>query len=83
MLAEGPAALMHRIVDTMVDNYRPEVEKLEQTPGPSWKREVFENPAPALVKQNTRFQDGTWPRCGGSCCRSATPWDGWRGESSP
>jgi magnesium transporter len=29
VLAEGPAALLHRIVDTMVDNYRPEVEKLE------------------------------------------------------
>ena len=30
MLAEGPAALMHRIVDLMVDNYRPEVEKIEE-----------------------------------------------------
>ncbi len=29
VLAEGPAALMHRIVDGMVDNYRPEVEKIE------------------------------------------------------
>jgi magnesium transporter len=29
VLAEGPAALLHRIVDSMVDNYRPEVEKLE------------------------------------------------------
>jgi magnesium transporter len=29
VLAEGPAALLHRIVDGMVDNYRPEVEKLE------------------------------------------------------
>src|SRR5690606_22323105 len=28
VLEEGPAALMHRIVDTMVDNYVPEVEKL-------------------------------------------------------
>jgi magnesium transporter len=28
-LDEGPAALMHRIVDAMVDNYRPEIEKLE------------------------------------------------------
>ena len=30
MLAEGPVALMHRIVDTMVDHYRPEVDKLEE-----------------------------------------------------
>jgi len=29
VLAEGTVALMHRIIDTMVDNYRPEVEKLE------------------------------------------------------
>lgn len=30
ILAEGPVALMHRIVDSMVDNYRPEIEELEQ-----------------------------------------------------
>ena len=29
LLGEGPAALLHRIVDAMVDNYRPEVDKLE------------------------------------------------------
>jgi magnesium transporter len=29
IMAEGPMALMHRIVDTMVDHYRPEVDKLE------------------------------------------------------
>lgn len=29
VLADGPGALLHRIVDTMVDNYRPEVEKLD------------------------------------------------------
>ena len=29
VLGEGPAALMHRIVDVMIDNYRPEVQKLE------------------------------------------------------
>ena len=29
VLAEGPAALLHRIVDSMVDNYRPEIESLE------------------------------------------------------
>jgi magnesium transporter len=28
-LGEGPAALAHRIIDTMVDHYRPEVDKLE------------------------------------------------------
>jgi magnesium transporter len=29
VLAEGPAALLHRIVDSMVDKYRPEIESLE------------------------------------------------------
>jgi magnesium transporter len=29
-LGEGPAALMHRIIDTMVDNYRPETEELNE-----------------------------------------------------
>jgi magnesium transporter len=29
VLAEGPVALLHRIVDTMVDHYRPEADKLE------------------------------------------------------
>jgi len=28
-LAEGPVALLHRILDTMVDHYRPEVDELE------------------------------------------------------
>jgi magnesium transporter len=30
VLAEGPAALLHRVIDSMVDNYRPEIEGLEQ-----------------------------------------------------
>jgi magnesium transporter len=30
ILSEGPAALMHRIVDTMVDNYRPAIDAIEQ-----------------------------------------------------
>jgi len=30
ILAEGPVALMHRIVDSMVDNYQPELDGLEQ-----------------------------------------------------
>src|SRR5215213_9583647 len=28
MMSEGPVPLFHRVVDTMVDGYRPEVEKL-------------------------------------------------------
>ena len=30
ILAEGPVALLHRIVDSMVGNYRPEIEGLEE-----------------------------------------------------
>ncbi len=30
ILADGPVALLHRIVDTMVDHYRPELDKLEE-----------------------------------------------------
>ena len=30
ILAEGPVALMHRIVDSMVDNYQPELDGLEK-----------------------------------------------------
>src|SRR5262249_51697333 len=29
ILSEGPVSLFHRIVDSMVDHYRPEIEKLE------------------------------------------------------
>jgi magnesium transporter len=29
IMAEGPVALLHRVVDAMVDHYRPEVDKLE------------------------------------------------------
>ena len=30
LLGEGTAALMHRIIDTMVDNYRPEIDQLQK-----------------------------------------------------
>lgn len=30
VLADGPVGLLHRIVDEMVDNYRPEIEKVEE-----------------------------------------------------
>ena len=50
VLAEGPAALMHRIIDRMVDNYRPEVEELE-----NWldelETQVFEAPQPSTVRE--------------------------------
>jgi magnesium transporter len=49
VLAEGPASLMHRIVDAMVDNYLPEVEKFQEKLD-RLEKEVFERPRPALVR---------------------------------
>jgi magnesium transporter len=50
VLGEGAAALMHRIIDRMVDNYRPEIEQLEQ-----WldelEREVFDTPKKETVRE--------------------------------
>lgn len=50
VLAEGPAALMHRIIDQMVDNYRPEVEQVEQ-----WldelEQKVFESPSRDIIRE--------------------------------
>lgn len=40
LLADGPSGLMHHIVDTMVDNYRPEIDRLEQRMD-RLEREVF------------------------------------------
>ncbi|HEX2339959.1 MAG TPA: magnesium/cobalt transporter CorA [Vicinamibacterales bacterium] len=48
-LAEGPAALLHRIVDTMVDNYGPEVEALNDRIN-DIEKQVFEKPQPNLVR---------------------------------
>jgi magnesium transporter len=50
ILKEGPVSLMHRIVDTMVDHYRPEVDELE-----SWLDEiegrVFSGNRPDLTRE--------------------------------
>jgi magnesium transporter len=48
ILSEGPVALMHRIIDTMVDHYHPEVNELEE-----WlddlERQVLETPKSTLM----------------------------------
>ena len=49
ILGEGPVALFHRIVDSMVDHYRPEVDKLEDRLD-ELEKEVFGNPRSALVR---------------------------------
>ena len=71
LLGEGPGVLMYRIIDTMIDNYRPEVEKLEAQLDEIEKR--------GLRASRTRCSRGgfstsrrTSRRCARSCCRSAT-----------
>jgi magnesium transporter len=50
ILAEGTDALLHRILDSIVDNYRPEVEKLEKRLDDVEER-VFERPGKDDVKR--------------------------------
>ena len=50
MLGEGTVALFHRIVDAMVDNYRPEMDELDDRLDKLEKR-IFDNPEPNLVRQ--------------------------------
>ncbi len=49
LLAEGPVALMHRIIDLMVDHYRPEVDKLD-TRVDALEESVFENPSGDMIR---------------------------------
>jgi magnesium transporter len=55
VLEEGTPALLHRIVDTMVDNYRPEVEKLAQRLD-KLENQVFERPDPKLARAILEFK---------------------------
>ncbi len=55
LLGDGAAALLHRIVDTMVDNYRPEIDKL-QARLDSLEAEIFENPDPQLARRILDFK---------------------------
>jgi magnesium transporter len=50
ILAEGPVALFHRIVDAMVDHYRPEVDKLEDEID-KLENAVFGRPSTNIVKK--------------------------------
>ena len=49
ILAEGPVALFHRIVDAMVDHYRPEVQKLEDQLD-ELEDAVFADPRPEVMR---------------------------------
>jgi magnesium transporter len=50
IMSEGPVALFHRIVDAMVDHYRPEVEKLEDEIN-KLENAVFERPSGHIVRR--------------------------------
>jgi magnesium transporter len=50
LISEGPVALFHRIVDSMVDHYRPEIEKLENRID-ELEDAVFEHPSTGLVRE--------------------------------
>lgn len=50
ILSEGPVALFHRIVDSMVDHYRPEIDKLEDRLD-ELEKQIFDAPEPALVRR--------------------------------
>src|SRR3954451_21714626 len=49
ILSEGPVALLHRIVDTMVDHYRPEMDKLEDRLD-TLEDDIFATGEPRLVR---------------------------------
>jgi magnesium transporter len=55
LLVEGTAALLHRLVDTMVDNYRPEVDQLQERLD-SLESAVFTNPNPQLARRILDFK---------------------------
>jgi magnesium transporter len=55
LLGEGPAALMHRIIDAMVDNYRPETDKLQDRLD-SLEHDVFSRSRPELVRKILDFK---------------------------
>ena len=51
ILSEGPVSLLHRIVDAMVDSYRPEIDKLEDRID-DLEKEIFDGTAdPALIRR--------------------------------
>ena len=55
VLGQGAGILLYRIVDTMVDNYRPEVDKLSATLD-ELEEEVFEHPNTQLARRILNFK---------------------------
>jgi magnesium transporter len=55
LLGEGTAALLHRLIDALVDNYRPEVDELQERLD-KLEAEVFEKPNPRLAREILDFK---------------------------
>lgn len=55
VLGEGPAGLLHRLLDRMVDHYRPEVDRLEDRLE-ELERVVFEQPRDNPLRQILRLK---------------------------
>ena len=49
IVGEGPVVLLHRVVDAMVDRYRPEMEKFDDRLD-ALERSIFERSSPTLVR---------------------------------
>jgi magnesium transporter len=50
LLARGPVAVLHQIVDSLIDHYNPEIDSLEERLD-HIETEVFSNPKPAVVRK--------------------------------
>jgi len=50
LMADGAVSLFHRIVDSMVDHYRPEIDKLE-TRLDDLENRIFDAPDPQLIRR--------------------------------
>lgn len=62
VLGDGPAVVLHRIVDRMVDHYRPEIDRLEDRLE-ELERIVFEQPADNPLRPLLRLKaDVAWLR---------------------
>jgi magnesium transporter len=55
VLGEGPTALLYRIIDSMVDHYRPEVDKLAERLD-ALEKEVFQRTKQTIVKRILDFK---------------------------
>ena len=55
VLGEGPVGLLHRIVDAMVDHYRPEIDKLNERMD-ALEEQIFTRPDPQLARRILDFK---------------------------